>query len=71
MTYAGFVNKNIVAQLQSLGSNAIGLCGADGNLIQSHKSSSSYNRLWICGRCGCSKYFAFAKPVITGNKRCN
>ncbi len=37
MTYAGFVNKNIVAQLQSLGSNAIGLCGADGNLVQSHK----------------------------------
>jgi len=37
MVYAGFINKNIVAQLQSNGCNAIGLCGADGNVIQSHK----------------------------------
>jgi acetylglutamate kinase len=37
MVYAGFINKNIVAQLQSHGCNAIGLCGADGNVIQSHK----------------------------------
>jgi acetylglutamate kinase len=37
MVYAGYINKNIVAQLQSDDCNAIGLCGADGNLIQSHK----------------------------------
>lgn len=37
MVYAGFINKNIVAQLQTKGCNAIGLCGADGNVIQSHK----------------------------------
>src|SRR6478672_11373730 len=37
MVYAGYINKNIVAQLQSHDCNAIGLCGADGNLIQSHK----------------------------------
>ncbi len=37
MVYAGFINKNIVAQLQSLGCNAIGLSGADGNTIQAHK----------------------------------
>lgn len=37
MVYAGYINKNIVAQLQSRGANAIGLCGADGNVIQSHK----------------------------------
>lgn len=37
MVYAGYINKNIVAQLQSRGTNAIGLCGADGNVIQSHK----------------------------------
>ena len=37
MVYAGFINKNIVAKLQSYGCNAIGLCGADGNIIQSHK----------------------------------
>ncbi|MEP6844828.1 MAG: acetylglutamate kinase [Panacibacter sp.] len=37
MVYAGFINKNIVAQLQSHNCNAIGLCGADGNVIQSLK----------------------------------
>ena len=37
MVYAGYINKNIVAQLQSRASNSIGLCGADGNIIQSHK----------------------------------
>ena len=37
MVYAGTINKNIVAQLQSIGVNAIGLTGADGNLIQAHK----------------------------------
>src|SRR4051812_33162431 len=37
MVYAGFINKNIVAQLQANGCNAIGLCGADGNVIQAHK----------------------------------
>jgi len=37
MVYAGYINKNIVAKLQSNGCNAIGLSGADGNLIQAHK----------------------------------
>lgn len=37
MVYAGYINKNIVAQLQAESCAAIGLCGADGNLIQSHK----------------------------------
>ncbi|MCP9753380.1 acetylglutamate kinase [Ferruginibacter sp. HRS2-29] len=37
MVYAGFINKNIVAQLQAAGCNAIGLSGADGNIIQGHK----------------------------------
>lgn len=37
MVYAGYINKNIVAQLQANNCNAIGLCGADGNLIQAHK----------------------------------
>ncbi len=37
MVYAGYINKNIVAKLQSKGSNAVGLSGADGNLIQAHK----------------------------------
>src|SRR5690242_11854270 len=37
MVYAGYINKNIVAQLHAHNCSAIGLCGADGNLIQSHK----------------------------------
>lgn len=37
MVYAGLINKNIVAQLQSHDCNAIGLTGADGNAILAHK----------------------------------
>lgn len=37
MVYAGKINKNIVAKLQSLGCNAIGFSGADGNSIVSEK----------------------------------
>ena len=40
MVYAGFINKNIVAQLQANSCNAIGLTGADGNVIQAHKRGS-------------------------------
>lgn len=40
MVYAGFINKNIVAQLQANHCNAIGLTGADGNAIQAHKRIS-------------------------------
>lgn len=37
MVYAGLANKRIVAQLQGKGTNAMGMCGADANLILSHK----------------------------------
>jgi acetylglutamate kinase len=37
MVYAGYINKNIVAQLQAHSCNAIGLSGADGNAILAHK----------------------------------
>ena len=37
MVYAGYINKSIVARLQSLECNAVGLCGADGNMILAHK----------------------------------
>lgn len=37
MVYAGLVNKNIVAGLQALEVNALGLTGADMNVIRSHK----------------------------------
>ena len=37
MVYGGLVNKNLVARLQALGVNAIGLTGADMNVIMSVK----------------------------------
>lgn len=37
MVYGGLVNKNIVAGLQALGVNALGLTGADLNIIRSEK----------------------------------
>lgn len=37
MVYGGLVNKNIVAGLQALNVNALGLTGADMNLIRSDK----------------------------------
>ncbi|WP_410220937.1 acetylglutamate kinase [Pedobacter sp.] len=37
MVYAGLINKNIVAQLQWVNCNAIGLTGADGNIIKAQK----------------------------------
>ena len=37
MVYAGLINKKIIAQLQSFGCNAIGVTGADANLIPAIK----------------------------------
>ena len=37
MVYGGLVNKNVVARLQAQGVNALGLTGADMNVIRSHK----------------------------------
>ena len=42
MVYAGYINKNIVAQLQALGVQAMGLTGADGNLITAHKRTGTH-----------------------------
>jgi acetylglutamate kinase len=44
MVYAGYINKNIVAQLQATGSNAIGFTGADANLIKAHKRLASASK---------------------------
>jgi acetylglutamate kinase len=37
MVYAGLISKNLVAQLQMFSCNALGLSGADGNLIKAKK----------------------------------
>jgi acetylglutamate kinase len=39
MVYGGLVNKQIVAKLQSINCNAIGITGADANLLQAKKRS--------------------------------
>jgi len=39
MVYAGWINKSIVAQLQALRCNALGLSGADGNVMPAIKRS--------------------------------
>jgi acetylglutamate kinase len=37
MSYAGWINKNVVAGLQAQGCNAMGFCGADGNMLRAVK----------------------------------
>ncbi len=37
MVYGGLVNKQLVARLQALGINALGLTGADADVIRSHR----------------------------------
>jgi len=41
MVYAGYINKNIVAQLQANHCNAMGLTGADGDSILAHKRENT------------------------------
>lgn len=41
MVYAGLINKNIVAALQMHGADAIGLTGADGDLIRSDRRTNA------------------------------
>ena len=48
MVYGGLVNKNIVAGLQARGVNAIGLTGADMNVIRSVKRPVKEVELWLC-----------------------
>ena len=37
MVYGGWANKTLVARLQALGCPALGVSGADGDLIRAHK----------------------------------
>lgn len=37
MVYGGLINKHIVARLQAMGVNAVGLTGADMDIIRSHR----------------------------------
>lgn len=40
MVYAGLINKQVVARLQALGVNAIGLSGADADLVRAKRRAS-------------------------------
>jgi acetylglutamate kinase len=50
MVYGGLVNKNIVAKLQALHVNALGLTGADMKRAPFAAPSGRRGRLRICGR---------------------
>jgi acetylglutamate kinase len=39
MTYAGLVNKRLVARLHAGGTRAVGICGADGDLLRAERRS--------------------------------
>lgn len=41
MVYAGLVNKNVVALLQAAGCNAIGLSGADANVVKATRRAAT------------------------------
>lgn len=41
MVYAGYINKNIVAGLQALQCNAIGLTGADADVVLAHRRTDA------------------------------
>ncbi len=41
MVYGGLINKTIVAGLQAEGCNALGLCGADGSLVQARRRDAA------------------------------
>lgn len=49
MTYGGLINKRIVAKLQALSQNALGMTGADLNLIKSaiRKSENGVHWGWV------------------------
>lgn len=41
MVYAGLVNKNVVAQLEAAGTTALGLTGADMDVVRAHKRTGT------------------------------
>lgn len=51
MVYAGLINKQVVAQLQSIGCDALGLSGADGRMIQTVKRSTAVLDYGFVGDC--------------------
>ena len=46
MVYGGLINKDVVAKLQARGVNAIGLTGADMDVIRSHRRGWCWKTAW-------------------------
>ena len=55
MVYAGLINKRLVSMLQANGCNAIGLSGADGNLIPATRRKSTPIDYGYVGDIDCTK----------------
>ena len=78
MVYAGLVNKNIVASLQARGVNALGMCGADQNLILAEKRKhpsidfgyvgdiTKVNTLALCKQIECNSVLVIAPITHDG-----
>ncbi|WP_421919325.1 acetylglutamate kinase [Marinifilum sp.] len=79
MVYAGLVNKNIVASLQARGVNALGMCGADQDLILAEKRNhptidfgfvgdiTKVNTLALCKQIECNSTLVIA-PITHDGK---
>lgn len=69
MVYGGLVNKGIVARLQSLGTNAIGLTGADMDTIRSHRrqpvNGTDYGFVGDIDRVDAARLKALAEAGLT------
>lgn len=68
MTYAGLVNKQVVAQLQARGINALGLCGADCDILRSHRRSPlpiDYGFVGDIDHCNAAALIALLEQGIT------
>ena len=66
MVYGGLVNKNIVAQLQARGINALGLTGADCNIITAHKRPVKTIDYGFVGDVECADGAMLAKLIEQG-----
>lgn len=68
MVYAGYINKNIVAQLQALGCDAIGVTGADANLLKAKKRVHPTMDYGLVGDVDSSQFSAASwKALLDGN----
>ena len=66
MVYGGLVNKNIVAGLQARGVNALGLTGADCNIITAHKRSVKTIDYGFVGDVDCADGEMLSKLIEQG-----